>query len=66
MLQVPAIRATCKAGVTFTPESINIDADSMAVWCDFTNCPSRTNPLCPCSLGQGSVAVFIYFPKGGE
>jgi len=56
-------RATCKAGVTFTPESINIDADSISVWCDFLHCPARGNPLCPCCLGQGALAVFIYFPQ---
>lgn len=59
-------RATCKAGVTFTPQSVSIDADSISVWCDFINCPSRGAPLCPCPPGEGALAVFLHFPKGRE
>lgn len=57
------IRATCPAGVTFTPESIHFDADSISIWCDFFNCPSRGNQGCRCPHGQSGMAVFQYTPK---
>lgn len=64
MTALTKLRATCNAGVTFTPDQVNIDAESISVWCDFPSCPSRGTVGCSCPPGEAGIAVFIHFKKG--